>query len=54
MDKQYVEDFKKGEIFHLGEHVFSEDEIVDFAEKYDPFPFHTNNCLLYTSDAADD
>ena len=42
MDKQYVEDFKKGEIFHLGEHVFSEDEIVDFAEKYDPFPFHTN------------
>ena len=42
MDKQYLEDFKKGEIFHLGEHVFSEDEIVDFAEKYDPFPFHTN------------
>ena len=42
MDKQYVEDFKKGEMFHLGEYVFSEDEIVDFAEKYDPFPFHTN------------
>ena len=40
MENRYAEDFKKGDIFDLGEHTFSEDEIVDFANKYDPFPFH--------------
>ena len=40
MENRYVEDFKKGDIFDLGEHTFSEEEIVDFAKKYDPFPFH--------------
>ena len=40
MENRYVEDFKKGDIFDIGEHTFSEEEIVDFAKKYDPFPFH--------------
>ena len=40
MENRYVEDFKKGDIFDLGKHAFSEEEIVDFAKKYDPFPFH--------------
>ena len=40
MENRYVEDFKKGDIFDLGKHKFSEEEIVDFAKKYDPFPFH--------------
>ena len=40
MENRYVEDFKKGDIFDLGKHTFSEEEIVDFAKKYDPFPFH--------------
>ena len=40
MENRFVEDFKKGDIFDLGEHTFSEEEIVDFAKKYDPFPFH--------------
>jgi hypothetical protein len=39
MENQYVEDFKKGDIFDIGEHTFSEEEIIDFAKKYDPFPF---------------
>ena len=42
MENQYVEDFKKGDIFDIGEHTFSEEEIIDFAKKYDPFPFHIN------------
>ena len=42
MEKRYAEDFKKGDIFDLGEYAFSEDEIIDFAKKYDPFPFHIN------------
>ena len=37
MENQYVEDFKKGDIFDIGEHTFSELEIIDFAKKYDPF-----------------
>ena len=40
MESRYVEDFKKGDIFDLGMHTFSEEEIIDFAKKYDPFPFH--------------
>ena len=42
MENRYVEDFKKGDIFDLGMHSFSEEEIVDFAKKYDPFPFHVD------------
>ena len=42
MKKRYAEDFKKGDIFDLGEYAFSEDEIIDFAKKYDPQYFHTN------------
>ena len=42
MEKRYAEDFKKGDIFDLGEYSFSENEIIDFAKKYDPFPFHVN------------
>ena len=42
MENRYVEDFKKGNVFDLGEHTFSEEEIVDFANKYDPFPSHTD------------
>ena len=35
MEKRYAEDFKKGDIFDLGEYSFSENEIIDFAKKYD-------------------
>ena len=31
MENRYVEDFKKGDLFDLGEYVFSEGEIIDFA-----------------------
>ena len=33
MEKRYAEDFKKGDIFDLGEYAFSENEIIDFAKK---------------------
>ena len=38
MENRFVEDFKKGDIFDLGEHTFSEEEIVDFAKKIILFP----------------
>lgn len=36
----YFEDFKVGATDKFGEHKVSESEIIEFAEKYDPQPFH--------------
>ena len=36
----YAQDFTKGQIFNLGKKNITKDEIIDFAKKYDPFPFH--------------
>ncbi len=38
----YWEDFKVGETVELGSHTFSEDEIISFAQQFDPQPFHTD------------
>ena len=37
---RYWEDFKIGEVTELGPVDVTADEIVEFAEKYDPQPFH--------------
>ena len=42
MHKFYYEDFNVGETIELGRHTISQDEIIDFARKYDPQPFHTD------------
>jgi acyl dehydratase len=34
------EDFEVGEARHLSTHTFTREEIVEFASKYDPQPFH--------------
>ncbi|HEU5177631.1 MAG TPA: MaoC family dehydratase [Burkholderiales bacterium] len=39
---KYWEDFAIGERAELGRHTFTEEEIVDFARRYDPQPFHTD------------
>lgn len=36
----YFEDLEIGAGIVLGSHTFTRDEIMDFAEKYDPQPFH--------------
>lgn len=36
----YYEDFEIGETLDLGTYTVSEDEIVEFAERYDPQSFH--------------
>ena len=38
--KKYAEDYNTGDIFDLGSYIPSKKEIIDFAKKYDPFPFH--------------
>lgn len=41
-EPMYWEDFVVGETAKLGEHTFSAEEIVEFARKYDPQPFHVD------------
>jgi len=39
---RFAEDFRVGEEFELGSYLVTRDELVDFARKYDPFPFHVD------------
>ena len=36
----YFEDFQAGQVIELGEVSLSEDEIIEFAQRFDPQPFH--------------
>jgi acyl dehydratase len=36
----HFEDFQVGAVHHLGAHTFTREEIVGFARRYDPQPFH--------------
>ncbi|QFU84011.1 MaoC family dehydratase [Natronorubrum aibiense] len=45
---QYYEDIEIGDTEEFGEYQVTEDEIVEFAEQYDPQPFHVDEA------AADD
>lgn len=38
--RNFYEDRQVGEIYDLGSHTFTKDEIIDFARKFDPQPFH--------------
>jgi acyl dehydratase len=39
---RYLEDFRAGEVIELGSHTVAEEEILDFARRYDPQPFHVD------------
>lgn len=39
---RYFEDFQTGDVHELGTVTVDEDEIVEFARKYDPQPFHVD------------
>lgn len=39
----FFEDIKVGTRIDLGSHVFTRDEIIAFAQKYDPQPFHLSD-----------
>jgi acyl dehydratase len=40
---RYFEDFVPGDVFELGSHTVTRDEIVAFAREYDPQPFHLDD-----------
>jgi acyl dehydratase len=39
---KYFEDFSVGDVIDLGEVVMTEEAIIEFAERYDPQPFHVD------------
>ena len=40
--ERWFDDFVVGEVFEFGDRLVTEEEIVDFARRYDPQPFHTD------------
>jgi len=42
LKRRYLEDLSEGEILHCRSVSFSRDSITDFAKKFDPQPFHTD------------
>ena len=43
MQLKFVEDYKAGDRFELGQFEVTREEVVEFAQKYDPFPFHVDD-----------
>ena len=40
---RFAEDFRAGDELELGSYAVTRDELIDFARKYDPFPFHLDD-----------
>jgi acyl dehydratase len=40
---QFFEDFTIGQVIELGKYTLTREEIIEFAEKYDPQPFHLSD-----------
>ena len=40
---RFAEDFHPGDVFDLGKKTVTISDITNFAEKYDPFPFHLSD-----------
>jgi acyl dehydratase len=40
---KFAEDYKVGDSFELGQFEVTRKEVVEFAQKYDPFPFHIDD-----------
>ena len=59
----FFEDYQKDTVIEMGPIYVEEDELIEFALRYDPQPMHFNpeaaktgpyNCLLYTSPSPRD
>lgn len=42
LKQRYFEDYRVGEVFEFGDERVTEQEIVEFANRYDPQPFHVD------------
>lgn len=41
-EQRYFEDYKTGEVAEFGGHEVTEEEVLAFAQRYDPQPFHVD------------
>lgn len=39
---RYFEDYREGETFEFGDYLVSTEEIIEFAKRFDPQPFHVD------------
>jgi acyl dehydratase len=42
-ESRYAEDYRPGDVFDLGEYCMSREEILEFARRWDPQPFHIDD-----------
>ncbi|MGQ0529429.1 MAG: MaoC family dehydratase [Panacagrimonas sp.] len=49
MSTLYFEDFHAGQIIELGSYTISEEEIITFAQQFDPQPFHIDHAAASDS-----
>ena len=40
---KFLEDYERGKVFEFGEYEFTEENIVEFAQQFDPQPFHIDD-----------
>lgn len=41
--ERYFEDYRPGEVHEFGDYLVTREEIIDFARRYDPQPFHLDD-----------
>lgn len=49
MSLLHLDDFEAGQVYELGDHRFSKDEILKFAQDFDPQPFHIDEAAAAAS-----
>ncbi|MEY3663832.1 MAG: hypothetical protein RLZZ153_14 [Pseudomonadota bacterium] len=42
LKERHFEDYQPGEVLEFGNYTVTQDEIIEFARRYDPQPFHTD------------
>ena len=47
--ERFFEDYQVGEVAEFGDHLITKEEIVEFAARYDPQPFHTDEAAAAQS-----
>ena len=47
--ERYFEDYQVGEVIEFGDHPVTKEEIVGFAQRYDPQPFHVDEAAAAES-----
>ena len=49
LDRRHFEDLYEGEVINLGAVAVTKDMIIEFAEEFDPFPFHLDEAAAKAS-----